>query len=379
MAVQKYSGVVLSWPKPNFINCIRMHKEFRNNFHGALTYAHYELSTNDLKKEVQKYLKIHDIKHPQLIDIKEIHENRFAVAGKYFYILNNGGELPDGILEKVTQLLETIVNENKQNAPTISQTDTTSEISDVGKTHGPTIQDRLRDKAQSVAGDVEGWIDDFFTNKKSPVKTTEEFVALFNAAELKAAHIRHLQKCFDSRASEIDAAVAGDKDVLEGYSNLGKVEFKKYITFFKNLYAACNMLDEAAKVERAPRKKKPLSLDKVVSKLKYKKDDKILGLVSQAPTGIIGSKELWTYNTKTRKLTHYKAIDGDTLAVKGASLLNYSSESKEKTLRKPAETLAEFKKASKVKLRTFLKDLSTVDIPASGKLNEHHIILRIDK
>ena len=67
------------------------------------------------------------------------------------------------------------------------------------------------------------------------------------------------------------------------------------------------------------------------------------------------------------------------LLVKGASLENYSSESAEKTLRKPADTLAEFKKASKVKLRTFLKELTTVDVPCGGKLNEHHVILRIDK
>jgi len=41
--------------------------------------------------------------------------------------------------------------------------------------------------------------------------------------------------------------------------------------------------------------------------------------------------------------------------------------------------LADFKKASKVKLRTFLQDLSTIDIPCGGKLNEHRVILRIDK
>jgi ABC-type hemin transport system substrate-binding protein len=113
--------------------------------------------------------------------------------------------------------------------------------------------------------------------------------------------------------------------------------------------------------------------------LKYKKEDSSLGIVSINPINIIGSKEVWCYNTKTRKISQYKALDVDGISVKGGSLLNYSPDSVEKTVRKPAETLAEFKKASKVKLRTFMKDLTTVDIPAGGKLNEHHVILRIDK
>jgi hypothetical protein len=139
------------------------------------------------------------------------------------------------------------------------------------------------------------------------------------------------------------------------------------------------MMQEIAKIERAPRKKKPVSEEKIVARIKYKKEDPVLGIVSLPPVQILGAKEVWVYNTKTRKLAQYKALDERGLYVKGASLENYSSESAEKTVRKPAETLAEFKKASKVKLRTFLKELSTLDIPCQGKLNEHHVILRIDK
>jgi hypothetical protein len=167
--------------------------------------------------------------------------------------------------------------------------------------------------------------------------------------------------------------------LAEAYSNYTKPELKKFDLFHKNLLKACVMMQEVAKVERVPRKKKPVSTEKIVSKLKFKKEDSSLGIVSLSPSQIIGAKELWCYNTKTRKLAQYKAIDAGGLSVKGASLLNYSADSAEKTLRKPAEALAEFKKASKVKLRTFLKDLTTVDIPCNGKLNEHHILLRVDK
>ena len=139
------------------------------------------------------------------------------------------------------------------------------------------------------------------------------------------------------------------------------------------------MLQEVAKVVRAPRKKKPVSQDKLIARLKYKKDDSTLGIVSVNPIQLLGAKEVWVYNTRTRKLSQYKANDIDGISVNGTGLVNYSTDSVEKTVRKPVETLAEFKKASKVKLRTFLKDLSTVDTPCSGKLNEHCVILRADK
>lgn len=387
MAKAKQSGVFVSWPKPIFSSTVKTHKNFKTHFHGALLYAHYELSAIDLKKEVVKYLKSKDAKDPMLDRIKDMHENRFTTVGKYMYILNHGGDLPDDIAAGLMPAFEKVVNEEEakeaaareeaeyvaSQAKSAKQVDTTPKVV-------ITIQDRLREKAREVAGEVEGWIDDFCADKKAPVRTVEDFVNLYKTYDLKAPHMRYMQSFFERRAAEINDAVDGtDKLLSEGYSNFTKPELKKYALFHTNLLKACDMLQEVAKVERAPRKPKPISQEKVVSKLKFKKDDNTLGIVSSNPVQIIGAKEVWVYNTKTRKLGQYKALDERGLGVKGAGLINFSSDSVEKTLRKPAETLAEFKKASKVKLRTFMKDVATVDIPLGGKINEHHIILRIDK
>lgn len=373
MAGKKKSGVHLSWPRPIFTQCVRSHKQFMSVYRQALTYAHYELSSSDLKKETQKYLKSLDAKHPLLDKISGLHENRFLVVGKYLYIINHGGELPEGILESVLLNLNEIID----NYTGIRTEEKSVEVKE--ETSTITIQDRLKEKATNVAGEIEEWIDNFFTDKKTPVKSVEDFVQLFKGKDLKGPHMRHVISCFERRTTEIAAAMDGDKDILEGYSNLSKPELKKYDQFLKNLATACSMMNQVAKVERAPRKKKPVALDKIVSKLKYKKDDNTLGIVSISPVDILGAKELWVYNTKTRKLAHYKSADIDGFGVKGIGLLNYSTESAEKTLRKPVESLAEFKKASKVKLRTFMKELTTIDTPATGKFNEHCVLLRVDK
>lgn len=385
MAEKKLSGVYVSWPRPDFTVTVKTNKQFRRNFHAAMLYAHYELSAVELKREVVKYLKTKDSKHPLLERIKDMHENRFTTIGKYMYILNHAADIPDDIMAGLMPALEKVINEEEAKIAATekelahSKADATAEVQPVVKAV-ISIQDRLKDKAREIANEVEGWVDEFTINKSLPTKTVDDFVNLFKSNDLKAQHMRYIQEIFTRRAAEAAEALEGkDKDLVEAYSNFTKPELKKYDAFHKNLFKACGMMQEVAKVERAPRKKKPVALDKVVSKLKFKKEDSALGIVSLNPVHIIGSKEVWVYNTKTRKLSQYKAADGNSLSVKGASLLNYSPDSAEKTLRKPAEALADFKKASKVKLRTFLKELTTVDIPCSGKLNEHHVILRIDK
>ena len=150
------------------------------------------------------------------------------------------------------------------------------------------------------------------------------------------------------------------------------------IDFLNEVNSACTMLMQESKINRKPRAKKVVPADKVVSKLKYKKTDEPLKLVSINPADIIGSKELWVYNTKTRKLGKYVAADFSELGVKGASITGFSEMlSVQKTLRKPVDQLKEFKAAGKVVLRKFLDEIKAVDIKLNGRINEETILLKV--
>ena len=138
------------------------------------------------------------------------------------------------------------------------------------------------------------------------------------------------------------------------------------------------MLAQEAKVNRAPRAKKSVPKEKLVAKFKYKKSDEPLKLVSINPVDIIGSKELWVFNTKTRKLGRYVAEEYKELGIKGTSITGYSEQlSIQKTLRKPDEKLKEFKAAGKVQLRKFLDDINATDTMMNGRTNEETILLKI--
>lgn len=387
MAGKKINSSYVSWAKPDFMHTVKTDKNFKSYFNGAMLYAHYELSSIELKREVIKYLKSINPKHPLLDRIKDMNENRFTTVGKYMYILNHAGDIPADVMPRLMPALETIIHEEETKiAAQAKQIEYSSKkrAVDANTDAVPkpvvTIQDRIRDKAREVAGEVEGWIDDFCIDKRLPAKTVEDFVNLFKSNDLKSPHMRFIKDIFEHRMQEISTALEGkDKDLVEAYSNYTKPELKKCDTFNKNLIKACDMMQEVAKVERAPRKKKPVSQEKVVSKLKFKKDDSALGIVSVNPVHIIGSTIVWSFDTKTRKLTKYIADDiAGPLSVKGASIIGFNpAKSVSKTLRKPADQIATFKKCGKVQLKTFIEDIGTVGTTPNGKVNENCVILKI--
>jgi len=180
--------------------------------------------------------------------------------------------------------------------------------------------------------------------------------------------------------AELEELASGEADeqLKEGYKHRSRKQIKNFIAFLQEIESACNMLMQEAKVNRAPRKTKAVSKDKLVAKLKFMKTNEPLKLVSINPTDIIGSKELWVYNTKTRKLGKYVAAEFNDLGVKGTSITGFSeSLSICKTLRKPEEKLKEFKSAGKVQLRKFLDEINATDTKMNGRINEETILLKV--
>ena len=71
--------------------------------------------------------------------------------------------------------------------------------------------------------------------------------------------------------------------------------------------------------------------------------------------------------------------DGGTgLQVKGTTILGFDENlSIQKTLRKPAEQLKDFKASGKVKLRKFLEDINTTDTKLNGRCNPDTVLLKV--
>lgn len=240
---------------------------------------------------------------------------------------------------------------------------------DKPKAYVPTIQDRLNEKTSELIGELEGKYDDMESVKFYDWLTTNNVVQ---------SQLSKYEAVYQKRKEELEEAqLKKDEQLKEAYSHYKAADFKKHITWINDLLAAVEQYRGVKKATKKARVKKAPSKEKLVSKLKYAKDDKTLKIVSINPADIIGASELWVYNNKTRKLGKYVAASYQTLGIKGTSITGYDvDKSVSKTLRKPEDQLKEFAKAGKIALRTFLKDIKAVETKLNGRISTEVLLLR---
>jgi hypothetical protein len=240
------------------------------------------------------------------------------------------------------------------------------------------IQDHIRKKASECIGELEGQIDDLIiTEFKSNVSP----YATMTSMDTKGAHAKFIIEHFKTRRVEYDTVLTtDDADLKEGYSNFTKTQLKKLIAYCDQVIVDGMKLAGEAVKSRKPRKRKTKSAEQLIAKLNYAKDFAELKLVSVDPKTIIGASTLWVYNTKTRKLGVYHALDASGLNIKGSTIQNFAeSKSVSKTLRKPAITVNEVLKAGKVALRNILTDIRAAETALTGRINADTILLKVSK
>mgnify|MGYP003343201876 CR=1 FL=1 len=183
---------------------------------------------------------------------------------------------------------------------------------------------------------------------------------------------------FRSKQELEEAQEGTDEQLKESYKHYKAADFKKHLHFLDSILSELDQYRQVKKATKKVRVKKAPSKEKVVAKLKYAKDDKVLKLVSINPADIIGAKELWVYNSKTRKLGKYVADElTGPLNVKGTSIIGFDeAKSITKTLRKPEEKLKEFAKASKVELRKFMEGIKATETKLNGRISADIVLLK---
>ena len=126
------------------------------------------------------------------------------------------------------------------------------------------------------------------------------------------------------------------------------------------------------------RRKKPQDPRKIVARLRYLQADKDLNIASVNPVNILGSSEVWVYDTKRRRLGLYKSKQDGGLHVKGTSITGYDDGlSYEKTLRKPEEQLALIMKKSKNALHDVVGKIRGKQMKVKTRINPNMLLLKV--
>lgn len=358
----------------------------------AKHFVHYEVENKDWLVKIKEYIK-NNYDKKVLANINKLPDWKVGGASHWAVTaacLESAPEIvpaaySEGIVRWVNKLSEegaAVIKEQKAEEKTKKNV------------YVPTIQERITEQAQEACEAIEEWLDGFVTDKKTFDPKGFDFVSHFAKMKVSQAHARKIKKFYESEYEEAQliqklptpGEINRVKDeyeadmllqLREGYAHLTKADAKAYLDAFETLMGACDVVIDSSKATRKPKAKKAPSKEKLIAKVQYKDRDDKLQIVSVNPLELIESTEVWVYNTKTRKLGRYVAEEGQHMQVKGTSLQFFDeNKSVQKTLRKPEEILKEFKKAGKVKLRTFMDDIKTTDIKLNGRLNSDTIILK---
>ena len=263
----------------------------------------------------------------------------------------------------------------------VSMTSVAKEEVKETSTNRPNVQEIMREKASEVAGELEGIFDEYI---KDGAKASHSFKIIDEVKKknILSQHISIISDVWKKKLAEFSLVLEGkDSDLVQGYAFLTKTQVKNIVKFIEQVLSELNSYISVKKTTRAPRARKPVSVEKQVSKLKYLrsfKDEALkLDLTSVHPTKLHGASEAWVYDTAKRKLHHYVADEySKTFTVKGNTILGFDTRNSEmKTLRKPTEQLKEIM-GSKPAARKYFKDIKSVSTVPNGRFNDNLIILK---
>ena len=251
------------------------------------------------------------------------------------------------------------------------------------RAQGPTIQDRIKDQSDEMDSQFVQWTDMYVENTNLFNPAIIDPYGYLQSCNCTQAHARRIKKDWETELIEFKEALKGtDQDLKEAYSHLLKNKrMEGLIELINRFIDACDVIVGESKATRKQRKKKPISVEKQIAKLKYKQTDAKLGITSVNPTNIIGATMAIIYQCKYRKLGVYVADDDRGFKIKGTTLLNFSDKhSTKKTLRKPKEQLNFAKKATKHKFgKWFESEIKTTETKLTGRLSDDTVILQTFK
>ena len=332
----------------------------------ALNWYNYNHDAKESRQCLVEWLEENDRKQDAR-SVRNLSNDTFTLAAGWLARMSTRGL---EINSRETEVIENVVTTAKLEKEKQSE----SKSEDKNK---PNIQDRLREIALEAGGEIEGLFDQMIANGVR-MDNTYKPVEVLQSYNVVPQQISLISDHWQDTLKELQAVQnQKDEDLVEGYSNYGKVDIRNMIKFAEQVISDCNSYVQLKKNARTPRKKKAISPEKRVSKFKYLKEFPELGIKSVSPTKLVDATEAWLYDTKKRKLIH---IVPDPMiksfTVKGTSVVGFDPKaSSQKTLRKPKEQLAEFKKCSVPKSRKWFKEIKATEIKFSGRSNEHLIIL----
>ncbi len=239
----------------------------------------------------------------------------------------------------------------------------------------PTIADRVREKFSDVMGELEGMLDDGLPVDFSVAAWFQEKSISPTIASKIANKLRpRMAELFDLTEEDCDP------QLTEGYRNWTDDEIIIGLEIYTKLNDDIERYMSNTKKAKAPRKAKPVSVEKKLKFLVevYQKFSRDFNVNSIDPGKILGAKELWTLNSKYKLLTVYRCDSmGGVLDVARCKVTGFNRNDSftYRLGRKSQPIVDEVLKGSKTALKKLVSDLKLA--PLQERINENTVLLRV--
>jgi hypothetical protein len=229
--------------------------------------------------------------------------------------------------------------------------------------------------------DLEEHLDEYFlSGMKKPWD-----VAVLHTIKAWNPTKESLQGILEHYSDQLVEAQAAVKGQIDGYEKYKPGQLKNWRDAIEEIVESAKALmaetsvSKAQKKPRKPRAKKPVDPKKATSKFKFMQEHAELGLTSQPIKSIIGSKEVWLYNSQKRILQHYVANTEAGLMVKGTSVMDFNGDlSAGRKIRKP-ETLGTLMAGGYKTVTKAFDALKVKPTEVTGRSNEFTLVLKVVK
>lgn len=374
---------------PKWDNTAEMDGEtFNRHFRRAMDFYRMEKSNKEMKPSVINWMGANGYDKSDIQAFKRTKDSRCGMTmGSIAACLlrgmpevhaefNNGRDTAQWLRDEIAKVIEQGADDEGDDEGEVKTTTAKVVIAQ------PTIQDRMRDAAGAMSEELDAAIDSWITDPEAFNPKEIKIVNLLRGKGAKAAHARFIKQYFQRNFNELNELASGnaDEQLKEAYKHNSRKNVKKLIEFYESIMASCDQIAQEAKILKKPRAKKVKPAEELVSKLKFKTIDDKLGAVSVPAAGLIGAQAAVVYNTKTRKIGMYIAKTSAGLNVKGTSIIDFTEKSFQKTLRKPADQLREFKDQNTQKRVTdWFAKIKSTDTIMNGRMNVDIMILKVFK
>ena len=361
-------------------------EQFLKNFHLSMDYYRLESSIKELKPKLVEWMHQVNFSKSEIDAVRKTKDKYFngTIVGMAANLVkgmpvvradfNKGRNSEEWVREQIADVIELGKND-------IDDDETVVVVKTPTQVYN--IQDRIREQAGQMSEEIDYAIDAWITDPEEFDPKAFKMVSLLRGKGAKAAQARYIKGFFANGLAELQELASGnaDEQLREGYKFASRKNIKKLIEFYESIAQACEQIAAEAKVMKKPRAKKSKPAEDLVKKLKFKAIDDKLGIVSVPPAGLIGAQMAVVYNTKTRKIGLYISTSSAGLGVKGTSITQFTEKSFQKTLRKPAEQLKEFKEQNTQKrVETwFTKNIKTTETMCNGRMSEDIVLLKVYK